>query len=122
MGNKMEFAVDAPITGTVTFDNRLAAVFHMDRACTLLPGDYVFLLQRKPDLVSLRALRLYHWRQVMRLAALRTSATVPSEAGAKLRDEQYDMHMKAVQSLNDLFSVADTAERDAALEDGLLSR
>lgn len=112
------FSHTLPIIGTVTFDAKLGAVFHMDHPCTLIPGEYTFTLQRKPDLRSLRSLRLYHWRQVMRLAALRTAPQ--TKAGATLRNEQYDMHMKAVQSLNELFPSADTAERDAALEDGLL--
>lgn len=56
------------------------------------------MAQRIPgfDDSRLRALRLWHWRQVKRYG-------IP----------EHDFHLQAVQALNDCFDIDDTAEKDA---------
>lgn len=86
----------------------------LDHAITLVPGQqYDITLKLRPDLDALRRLRLHHWRQVCKLAdSLCTGrgTAASRENWRKLHAE----HMGAVQALNDLFPIGDTAERDAA--------
>lgn len=93
----------------VRADGGVDVVFH--GAVTLQPGQYEMTLKRMPDLDALRRLRVHHWRQVCRLADSLCS-TRGSEEGRRLWREAHALHMGAVQALNDLFPVGDTAERD----------
>ncbi len=83
-----------------------------DGSVTMLPGQtYNITLEQAPDLQELRRLRLYHWKQVCKLADSLCSNR-GTEAGRENWRAQHKMHMRAVQALNDLFPVGDTAERD----------
>ena len=60
------------------------------------------------DMAKLRGLRLWHWQQALRMGALyRTGG--PNRFDAF---KAQTLHIQAVQALNDLFPVDDTAERD----------
>lgn len=70
-------------------------------------------IEAAPDLGALRRLRLHHWRQVCKLAdSLCTGRG--TEASRENWRKLHAEHMGAVQALNDLFPIGDTAERDAA--------
>lgn len=62
---------------------------------------------------DLRALRLWHWRQVTanRLAA-RMHMVEGNRGLAAARNKTADQHVKFVQILNDFFPVGDNAEGD----------
>lgn len=86
--------------------------FVFQDAVTLLPGQHWDVtLQQRPDLGALRRLRLYHWRQVCKLSDSLCSGR-GLEASRQRWREDHAMHMRAVQALNDLFPLGDTAERD----------
>lgn len=75
----------------------------------------------KPD-APLRALRLWHWEEAMRwrakskeyreAAAFDPSRWVRLPDSAVKMDETANFHIRAVQVLNDLFPVGDTAATD----------
>lgn len=62
----------------------------------------------KFDNARMRGLRLWHWQQALRYGALFR------EGGPNRFDafKAQTLHIQAVQTLNDLFSVEDTAEKD----------
>lgn len=74
---------------------------------------------------SLRELRVWHWKQAQRSAdsvrrlnsELQGESYVPQRALLKRHmagyNEQFIQHMKFVQTLNNFFPEADTAEKDA---------
>lgn len=101
------------IKGQLTIGVDGAIVIQCSSAFTLLPGKiYNMTLEQAPDLQELRRLRLYHWKQVCKLADSLCSNR-GTEAGRENWRAQHKMHMGAVQALNDLFPIGDTAERDA---------
>lgn len=72
------------------------------------------------QLELLRALRLHHWKGVLRNSAKirRAERQIKAGAGAKtfkileVAKKQHALHMTFVQLLNDYFPIGDTAERD----------
>lgn len=60
------------------------------------------------DLRHLRALRLFHWRHAVAYSRITNAEPDNNEARRK-----WNEHMGAVQTLNSLFVLGDTAERDA---------
>jgi len=63
------------------------------------------------DLDGVRHLRLYHWREAMKLRAYEQSKEDPR---IKMRAERkIGFHLKQVVLLNDFFPMGDTAEQDA---------
>lgn len=72
------------------------------------------------QLELLRALRLHHWKGVLRNSAKIRRAenqikANPSNKTFKVLDvakRQHSLHMGFVQQLNDYFPIGDTAERD----------
>lgn len=73
------------------------------RASVILP---------EATLERMRALRLWHWLEIMELRERIRRSRSPVEA--ELLDHYTGPHMTAVQSLNEFFDVGDTAEADAA--------
>ncbi len=73
-------------------------------------------LQAKADAASLarlRVIRLWHWRQLLRSRMHARSCASPSLM--RQYNDEADMHLGFVQSLNDYFpDPHDTAERDAS--------
>jgi len=57
----------------------------------------------------LRVLRLWHWEK-----ALQARREMDDQFMVSNSRDAYNFHMAAVQTLNDFFSIGDTAERDAA--------
>jgi len=66
-----------------------------------------------PDslLVSLRALRLWHWKECLK--AREAAKHVEFSISKKLANREADFHLKQVQLLNEFFETGDTAERNA---------
>lgn len=62
-------------------------------------------------LQPLRALRLWHWRHARAATAKREDGRA-SRHTQELARQSWNFHMGAVQALNDLFPIGDTAERD----------
>lgn len=63
-------------------------------------------------LERVRAVRLWHWQQV-REASLVLDLDIHGEPKRRAYEKR-NLHMGFVQTLNDLFPLGDTAERDAA--------
>ena len=66
-------------------------------------------------LVGLRALRVWHWREAMRLrkkANRQADKGVADETTIHANNEKADYHIKQVQLLNEFFGIGDTAEAD----------
>lgn len=109
------------ITGTMrVLGHRVGGVdgtsfnFTFDQDVTLLPDQrYRVTLEVLPDLNALRRVRLHHWRQVCKLSDSLCSGRGTEMSRINWRT-QHAEHMGAVQALNDLFPIGDTAERDAA--------
>lgn len=61
--------------------------------------------------MTLRELRLWHWRRVVNY---RAKVDDPKTNRFKRREysQLHALHMGAVQALNELFPIGDTAERD----------
>lgn len=99
-------------TGTMRVAQDGSFQFTFDNPATICPGQtFKFCLTMMPDLAAVRQVRLYHWRKVCRLAdSLCSTRGTPTSRAEWQR--QHAEHMKAVQALNDLFPVGDTAERD----------
>lgn len=70
---------------------------------------------------ELRALRLYHWRRVLAASKGREDRRA-SRHTVKEHDAAYDLHMKAVQALNDCFPIGDYADDDDELDRRNLKR
>ena len=75
-------------------------------------------------LTELRALRLWHWREVLKASKLRDDIEFalaechdPNRSYFEERltraQRRWAMHMGAVQTLNSFFDLGDTAEKDA---------
>jgi len=67
-----------------------------------------------PQVETLREMRLWHWKQ-----ARGASHVMDSRANRFEREnarDNWNLHMRFVQLLNDFFPMGDTAERDAANE------
>ena len=64
---------------------------------------------------QLRALRLWHWQQVLMASANRDRAA--SGRDADRYRKEWAHHMGAVQTLNVFFPAGDYAEHDAARQD-----
>ncbi len=60
---------------------------------------------------ALRSLRVWHWQKAL-WASRQMSQNSASNRAA---DQLYKEHMHAVQTMNDLFPVGDTAEKDAQI-------
>ena len=60
---------------------------------------------------ALRALRLWHWRHAIAATARREDWRTTPATKAQAR-QAWAFHMGAVQALNDLFPMGDTAEKD----------
>jgi hypothetical protein len=68
--------------------------------------------QQVESLGRLRALRVWHWRSLLRFRNLARQAVNSDDV--RRYNAEADTHLGFVQSLNDFFEVGDTAERDAA--------
>lgn len=100
------------IKGTMTYAPDGSVQFSFNSAVTLLPGQrYNITLELAPNMQELRALRLYHWERVCKLADKICDRRV-SRHTLEDHKRQHAEHMRAVQALNDLFPIGDTAERD----------
>lgn len=75
-------------------------------------------------LIELRALRLWHWKEVLKASKLRDDVEFamrecngPNRSYFEERltraKARWTMHMGAVQTLNSFFDLGDTAEKDA---------
>lgn len=105
------------ITGKLTMGRDGAISMQFDQDVTVLPGQtYAVTLTPAPDLHELRAVRLHHWRQVCWLADRICDKRASRHTLADYR-VRHATHMRAVQALNDLFPLGDTAERDMQAED-----
>lgn len=81
---------------------------HAD-AATPLPD----VVAQHPTRDAMRALRLWHWQHALAATARREDWRTTPATQAKAR-QAWAFHMGAVQALNDLFPMGDTAEKDAA--------
>lgn len=61
--------------------------------------------------LGLRALRLWHWRSMVKAREL--AQRTPSGGMSERYSKEADTHLAFVQTLNDHFPQGDTAERDA---------
>lgn len=66
------------------------------------------------NLDALRQLRLDHWRAVLFYSEEIRKCSGGTETLVGIFREWHARHMRAVQALNDLFPVGDTAEKDDA--------
>lgn len=106
------------VRATLRVEQNGSFTFHFQDDCTLEPGQlWDVTMQPRPDLGALRRLRLHHWRQVCKLSdSLCTGRG--TEASRENWRKLHAEHMGAVQALNDLFPIGDTAGRDAATMQG----
>lgn len=65
------------------------------------------------QLAVLRAMRLYHWKRVLKLRRV-ANGCVPDTKPARYWHKLANTHMGYVQQLNCFFDLGDTAEHDAA--------
>jgi hypothetical protein len=76
-----------------------------------------YLIVPAETLVQLRALRLWHWRELLdNRAKANYFRKDGQEEITKLFDDAANVHLAAVQTLNDLFPMGETAESDAQRE------
>jgi hypothetical protein len=67
----------------------------------------------EPNLSVLRELRKWHWKEVVRNREhFARFERIGPESRARMHDKIAGFHLRAVQSLSDLFPVGDTAEID----------
>lgn len=65
--------------------------------------------------LDLRGLRMWHWSQAKRFSALRERWKTTADKKQFIEySKHYNRHMMAVQTLNSLFPLGDTAEQDEA--------
>lgn len=104
------------VKGQLTLGRDGGISMQFEGEVTLLPGQtFDITLTPAVDKVAIRTLRLWHWKHVCRYA---DKLCDPRLGRVKHREytNLHGLHMRAVQALNDLFPIGDTAERDAEVE------